>query len=50
MREIGNIKSAMLEEEATLSRDFLEIFYPILSDCEHCNNLMEAVETLFQAE
>lgn len=50
MRELGNIKSAMLEEEATISRDFMEIFYPILSECEHCNNLMEAVETLFQAE
>ena len=50
MRELENIKSAMQEEEATISRHFMEIFSPILSECEHCNNLMEAVETLFQAE
>ena len=50
MGELENIKSAMLEEEATISRHFKDIFSPILSECEHCNNLMEAVETLFQAE
>ena len=50
MGELENIKSSIQEEEATISRHFMEIFSPILSECEHCNNLMEAVETLFQAE
>jgi ribosome recycling factor len=50
MGELENIKSSIQEEEMLLSKTFKEIFSPILSECEHCNNLMEAVETLFQAE
>lgn len=50
MRELENIKSAMQEEGMLLSKTFKEVFSPILSECEHCNNLMEAIETLFQAE
>lgn len=49
MRELENIKSATQEEETLLSKTFKEIFSPVLSDCEHCNNLMESIETLFQA-
>jgi hypothetical protein len=50
MGELENIKSSIQEEEMLLSKTFKEIFSPILSECEHCNNLMEAIETLFQAE
>ena len=50
MGELENIKSAIQEEEMLLSKTFKDIFSPILSECEHCNNLMEAIETLFQAE
>ena len=50
MQELADIKSAMQEEERILYGNFKEIFSPILSECEHCNNLMEAIETLFQAE
>ena len=50
MGELENIKSTIQEEEMLLSKTFKEIFSPILSECEHCNNLMEAIETLFQAE
>ena len=49
MRELENIKSATQEEETLLSKTFKKIFSPVLSDCEHCNNLMESIETLFQA-
>jgi hypothetical protein len=49
MGELENIKSSIQEEEMLLSKTFKEIFSPILSECEHCNNLMEAIETLFQA-
>lgn len=50
MGELENIKSSIQEEEMLLSKTFKEIFSPILSECEHCNNLMEAIETLFQVE
>lgn len=50
MGELENIKSSIQEEEMLLSKTFKEIFSPILSECEHCNNLMEAIETLFQTE
>ena len=50
MGELEKIKSSIQEEEMLLSKTFKEIFSPILSECEHCNNLMEAIETLFQAE
>ena len=50
MGELENIKSSIQEEQMLLSKTFKEIFSPILSECEHCNNLMEAIETLFQAE
>ena len=50
MGELENIKSSIQEEEMLLSKTFKEIFSPILSECEHCNNLMEAIETLFQGE
>jgi hypothetical protein len=50
MQELADIKSVMQEEEIAISNTFMEIFSPVLSECDHCNNLMEAVETLFQAE
>ena len=50
MQELADIKSVMEEEEIAISKTFMEIFSPVLSECDHCNNLMEAVETLFQAE
>ena len=46
MRELADIKSAMQEEERILYGNFKEIFSPILSECVHCNNLMESIETL----
>ena len=50
MRELENIKSATQEEETLLSKTFKEIFSPVLSDCEHCNNLMESIETLLETK
>ena len=46
MHELEGIKSAMEEEEIAISKTFQEIFSPVLSECNHCDNLMEAVETL----
>ena len=46
MQELADIKSAMQEEERILYGNFKEIFSPILSECIHCNNLMESIETL----
>ena len=46
MQELADIKSAMQEEERILCSSFREIFSPILSECVHCNNLMESIETL----
>ena len=46
IHELEGIKSAIEEEEIAISKTFREIFSPILSECNHCDNLMEAVETL----
>ena len=50
MQELADIKSAMQEEERILYGNFKEIFSPILSECVHCNNLMETIETLIEAK
>lgn len=46
MQELADIKSAIQEEERILYGNFKGIFSPILSECVHCNNLMESIETL----
>ena len=46
MQELADIKSAIQEEERILYSNFKGIFSPILSECVHCNNLMESIETL----
>jgi hypothetical protein len=50
MQELADIKSAMQEEERILYGKFKEIFSPILSECIHCNNLMESIETLLETK
>ena len=50
MQELADIKSAMQEEERCLYISFQEIFSPILSECVHCNNLMESIETLIETK
>ena len=50
MQELADIKSAMQEEERILYGNFKGIFSPILSECVHCNNLMESIETLIEAK
>jgi hypothetical protein len=50
MQELADIKSAMQEEERILYGNFKEIFSPILSECIHCNNLMESIETLIETQ
>ena len=50
MQELADIKSAMQEEERILYSNFMEIFSPILSECVHCNNLMESIETLIETK
>jgi hypothetical protein len=50
MQELADIKSAMQEEERILYGNFKEIFSPILSECIHCNNLMESIETLIETK
>lgn len=50
MQELADIKSAMQEEESILYGNFKGIFSPILSECVHCNNLMESIETLIEAK
>jgi hypothetical protein len=50
MQELADIKSAMQEEERILYGNFKEIFSPILSECVHCNNLMESIETLIETK
>ena len=48
MQELADIKSAIQEEERILYGNFKGIFSPILSECVHCNNLMESIETLIE--
>ena len=50
MQELADIKSAMQEEERILYGNFKGIFSPIVSECVHCNNLMESIETLIEAK
>lgn len=50
MRELADMKSAMQEEKRILYSNFKEIFSSILSECVHCNNLMESIETLIEAK
>ena len=50
MQELADIKSAMQEEERILYGNFKGIFSPILSECVHCNNLMESIETLLETK
>ena len=50
MQELADIKSAIQEEERILYGNFKEIFSPLLSECVHCNNLMESIETLIEAK
>ena len=50
MQELADIKSAMQEEERILYGNFKGIFSPILSECVHCNNLMESIETLIEVK
>lgn len=50
MQELADIKSAMQEEERILYGNFKVIFSPILSECIHCNNLMESIETLIETK
>ena len=50
MQELADIKSAIQEEERILYGNFKGIFSPILSECVHCNNLMESIETLIGAK
>ena len=46
MQELAKIKTCLHDEKVTLDRKFKEIFTPILSECVHCDNLMEAVEAM----
>ena len=50
MKELADIKSAIQEEERILYGNFKEIFSPLLSECVHCNNLMESIETLIEVK
>lgn len=50
MRELADMKSAMQEEKRILYSNFKEIFSSILSECVHCNNLMESIENLIEAK
>lgn len=50
MQELADIKSAIQEEERILYGNFKGIFSPILSECVHCNNLMESIETLIETK
>lgn len=46
MRELNVIKTGIHEETMLLRKNFQKIFSPMLSDCVHCNNLMQAIENL----
>jgi hypothetical protein len=46
MRELNMIKTGIQEETMLLRKNFQKIFSPMLSDCVHCNNLMQAIENL----
>ena len=50
MQEVAKIKTCLHDEKVNLDRKFKEIFTPILSECVHCDNLMEAVETTIRAK
>lgn len=50
MQELADIKSAIQEEERILYGNFKKIFSPIVSECVHCNNLMESIETLIEVK
>ena len=46
MRELNVIKTGIQEETMLLRKNFHKIFSPMLSDCVHCDNLMQAIENL----
>lgn len=46
MQELDIIRTVVQEEKETLRKNFLDIFSPILSDCVHCDNLMQSIENL----
>jgi hypothetical protein len=43
---LNMIKTGIQEETMLLRKNFQKIFSPMLSDCVHCNNLMQAIENL----
>lgn len=50
MQEVAKIKTCLHNEKASLDRNFKEIFTSVLSECIHCNNLMESIEAMIQAK
>ena len=48
MQEVAKIKTCLHNEKVSLDRNFKEIFTSVLSECIHCNNLMESIEAMIQ--
>ena len=46
MKKISEIKDNIFAQQQTLTIKFSKIFNPVLSDCSHCDNLMQTIETL----
>ena len=46
MKNLNEIKELVYAHQEALTINFSKIFNPVLSDCSHCDNLMQTIETL----
>jgi hypothetical protein len=46
MLEVNKVRKAVQDAMQVLKEDFQNMFSPMLSDCVHCDNLMQVIENL----
>lgn len=46
IQELEKVRVRIQEEKTLLRKGFQDVFSPLLSECVHCNNLMEVIERL----
>ena len=46
MEQQSDLKNQIAEQEQTLNVSFSNTFCPVLSECTHCDNLIEVIESL----
>ena len=43
---LSDIKNQIADQERSLNVSFSNIFSPVLSECTHCDNIIEVIENL----